>query len=94
MILINRSPTKSAYNQFDISETEKSFHLPEPLSLQEIMRNIVVYVEVRSGEDNRSAGVRKVIQALGARVCLSINRLVNKELKRNARKNILFYSTL
>lgn len=40
------------------------------------MRNIVVYVEVRSGEDNRSAGVRKVIEALGARVNLSLLRLV------------------
>lgn len=41
------------------------------------MRNIVVYVEVRSGEDNRSAGVRKVIEALGARVNLSLLRLVS-----------------
>ncbi|XP_046809821.1 microcephalin isoform X2 [Lucilia cuprina] len=69
-----KSPTKSAYNHFDIPEAEQSLHIPEPPSLQEIMRNIVVYVEVRSGEDNRSAGVRKVIEALGARVNLSLNR--------------------
>ncbi|KAM7342186.1 microcephalin isoform 2-T2 [Cochliomyia hominivorax] len=69
-----KSPTKSAYTQFDIPEAEQSLHLPEPPSLQEIMRNIVVYVEVRSGEDNRSAGVRKVIEALGARVNLGLNR--------------------
>lgn len=74
--ILHRSPTKSAYTQFDIPEAEQSLHLPEPPSLQEIMRNIVVYVEVRSGEDNRSAGVRKVIEALGARVNLSLNRLV------------------
>ncbi|XP_037814580.1 microcephalin isoform X2 [Lucilia sericata] len=69
-----KSPTKSAYNHFDIPEAEQSLHIPEPPSLEEIMRNIVVYVEVRSGEDNRSAGVRKVIEALGARVNLSLNR--------------------
>ncbi|XP_065368282.1 microcephalin isoform X2 [Calliphora vicina] len=69
-----KSPTKSAYSHFDIPEAEQSLHIPEPPSLQEIMRNIVVYVEVRSGEDNRSAGVRKVIEALGARVNLSLNR--------------------
>lgn len=71
---ISRSPTKSAYSHFDIPEAEQSFHLPKPPNLEEIMRNIVVYVEVRSGEDNRSAGVRKVIEALGARVNLSLNR--------------------
>lgn len=32
------------------------------------MHDIVVYVEVRTGEDNRSEGVKKVISQLGARV--------------------------
>uniref|UniRef100_A0A0K8V4J9 Microcephalin n=1 Tax=Bactrocera latifrons TaxID=174628 RepID=A0A0K8V4J9_BACLA len=32
------------------------------------MRDIIVYVEVRTGEDNRSEGVKKVISQLGARV--------------------------
>lgn len=75
-IFPHRSPTKSAYSYFDVPEAEQSLRIPEPPSLQEIMRNIVVYVEVRSGEDNRSAGVRKVIEALGARVNLSLLRLV------------------
>ena len=39
-----------------------------PRTIQDIMSNIVVYVEVRTGEDNRSAGVKQVIAALGAKV--------------------------
>lgn len=40
------------------------------------MRKVIVYVEVRSGEDNRSEGVRKVIEALGARVNLTLTKYV------------------
>lgn len=43
-----------------------------PLTIQEVMKNVVIYVEVRSGEDNRSEGIRKVIETLGARISLSI----------------------
>lgn len=42
------------------------------ISIQDVMKDVVVYVEVRSGEDNRSEGVRKVIEALGVRINLSI----------------------
>lgn len=42
------------------------------ISIQDVMKDVVIYVEVRSGEDNRSEGVRKVIETLGARINLSI----------------------
>ncbi|XP_075169855.1 microcephalin isoform X2 [Haematobia irritans] len=70
------SPAKSPYNNFDIPESEQSFNfsVQEAPDIKEVMRDIIVYVEVRSGEDNRSDGVRKVIEALGARVNLKLLR--------------------
>ncbi|XP_055859405.1 microcephalin [Episyrphus balteatus] len=71
-----RSPTKSAYGNFDIpheeqdiiTEEERSKSPVKIKSIQELMKDVVVYVEVRTGEDNRSSGVKKVISALGAKV--------------------------
>ncbi|XP_055917218.1 uncharacterized protein LOC129949657 isoform X2 [Eupeodes corollae] len=70
-----RSPTKSAYGNFDIPHEEQDIITDEerksPVkvsSIQELMKDVVVYVEVRTGEDNRSSGVKKVISALGAKV--------------------------
>ncbi|XP_073848643.1 microcephalin isoform X2 [Musca autumnalis] len=70
------SPTKSPYTHFDVPEAEQSlnFSVQETPDIKDVMRNVVVYVEVRSGEDNRSDGVRKVIEALGARVNLKLLR--------------------
>ncbi|XP_055378202.1 microcephalin [Condylostylus longicornis] len=45
------------------------------LKVSELMRNIIVYVEVRTEEDNRSEGIKKVISSLGAKVN---NRLTRK----------------
>lgn len=47
-----------------ITDEERS----RPESIQEVMKNVVVYVEVRTAEDNRSAGVKNVISQLGAKV--------------------------
>lgn len=70
-----RSPTKSSYANFDIPHEEQDIITEEerksPMqvkSIQELMKDVVVYVEVRTGEDNRSSGVKKVISALGAKV--------------------------
>uniref|UniRef100_A0A1I8PTK2 BRCT domain-containing protein n=1 Tax=Stomoxys calcitrans TaxID=35570 RepID=A0A1I8PTK2_STOCA len=70
------SPAKSPYTHFDIPESEQSlnFSVQETPDIKDVMRDIIVYVEVRSGEDNRSDGVRKVIEALGARVNLKLLR--------------------
>uniref|UniRef100_A0A1A9W6X8 BRCT domain-containing protein n=1 Tax=Glossina brevipalpis TaxID=37001 RepID=A0A1A9W6X8_9MUSC len=71
-----KNPTLHGYTQFDIPDVEQSFQIPqeEIPSLQDVMRNVIVYVEVRTNEDNRSAGVRKVIENLGARVNLTMLR--------------------
>lgn len=66
----------SAYNNFDVSHTEHSIitmeernpkELPLP-TLQELLKDVVIYVEVRTGNDNRSDGVRTVIAKMGAQV--------------------------
>ncbi|KAH8301396.1 hypothetical protein KR059_001999 [Drosophila kikkawai] len=76
-----KSPTKSAYNNFDVSHTEKSIitmeerNPKEPPTLPELLKDVVIYVEVRTGNDNRSEGVRTVIAKMGAQV--------NDRLRRN-----------
>ncbi|XP_017147375.1 uncharacterized protein LOC108159012 isoform X2 [Drosophila miranda] len=69
-----KSPTRSAYNVFDVPHTEQSIISADernpkpPPSLQEVMSSVVAYVEVRSGNDNRSAGVKSVIADMGAQI--------------------------
>ncbi|KAH8252753.1 hypothetical protein KR032_001653 [Drosophila birchii] len=76
-----KSPTKSAYNNFDVSHTEHSIitveerNPKEPPTLPELLKDVVIYVEVRTGNDNRSEGVRTVIAKMGAQV--------NDRLRRN-----------
>ncbi|XP_020800941.1 uncharacterized protein LOC110178232 [Drosophila serrata] len=76
-----KSPTKSAYNNFDVSHTEHSIitteerNPKEPPTLPELLKDVVIYVEVRTGNDNRSDGVRTVIAKMGAQV--------NDRLRRN-----------
>lgn len=40
----------------------------KPKTIQDIMQNVIVYVEVRTGADNRSDGIKSVISQLGAQV--------------------------
>ncbi|XP_017463558.1 PREDICTED: uncharacterized protein LOC108356973, partial [Rhagoletis zephyria] len=69
-----KNPNNAAYTNFDVPHEEQDIisveerQPPPPPSIEELMRDIVVYVEVRTGEDNRSEGVKKVISQLGARV--------------------------
>ncbi|EDX06680.1 GD25875 [Drosophila simulans] len=69
-----KSPTKSAYNTFDVPLAEQSIitmeerNPQEPPSLPELLKDIVVYVEVRTGNDNRSEGVKSIIAKMGAQV--------------------------
>lgn len=39
-----------------------------PKTIQEVLKDVVVYVEVRYGSDNRTAGVKNVISKMGAKV--------------------------
>lgn len=49
------------------AEEQAAARLPPP-TIQDVMRNVCVYVEVRSGSDNRSQGIKTVIAELGAAV--------------------------
>ncbi|XP_014093561.2 microcephalin isoform X1 [Bactrocera oleae] len=69
-----KNPINGDYTNFDIPHEEQNiisleeYQPSPPPSIEELMHDIVVYVEVRTGEDNRSEGVKKVISQLGARV--------------------------
>lgn len=39
-----------------------------PKTIQEVMQNVCVYVEVRSATENRTDGIKKTIASMGAKV--------------------------
>lgn len=51
-------------DEADIITTEE--RQSKPKSIQDVMKDVVIYVEIRDAEDNRSAGVKQVISDLGA----------------------------
>lgn len=51
-----------------VTEDERQLAGKEPQTIQDVMRNVVVYVEMRAGADNRSEGIKTVIAQLGATV--------------------------
>jgi microcephalin len=73
---IFRSETKlNNYTKFDVPHEEQDIITEEerksPVkhkSIQDVMKNVFVYVQVRTGEDNRTQGIQKVISMLGAHV--------------------------
>ncbi|KAH8300221.1 hypothetical protein KR044_011851 [Drosophila immigrans] len=68
-----RSPNR-AYTNFDVPLAEQSIITAEERnpsqapSLSDILKDVIVYVEVRTGNDNRSEGVKSIIAKLGAQV--------------------------
>lgn len=54
------------YHEVDIITAEE--RQPKTQSIQDVMKGVVVYVEIRSSEDDRSSGVKEVISKLGAKV--------------------------
>lgn len=70
---INSSPANDHYyNNFDatndesIAEVERSIEMPR--TIEEVMKDVIVYVEVRSGTENRTSGIKSAIANLGAKV--------------------------
>ncbi|KAL7735511.1 hypothetical protein ACLKA6_010544 [Drosophila palustris] len=65
---------QKAYTNFDVPHAEQSIITEEernPKSeptLAEILKDVIIYVEVRTGNDNRSEGVKSVIAKMGAQV--------------------------
>lgn len=73
MIYLYRSPEGSNYYNFDVSHDERDIISDEernmkPKSFQEVMKDVVIYVEIRNAEDNRTAGIKKAISELGVKV--------------------------
>ncbi|XP_016985850.1 uncharacterized protein LOC108049237 [Drosophila rhopaloa] len=77
-----KSPTTSSYNTFDVPLAEQSIitmeerNPKEPPTLSEMLKDIVVYVEVRTGNDNRSEGVKTIIAKMGAQVKDRLSRSI------------------
>lgn len=69
-----RNPTNSNYYNFDVPHekedlvTEEERNLETPKTIQEVMKDVILYVEVRTEADNRTDGVKKVVSELGAKV--------------------------
>ncbi|XP_055538258.1 uncharacterized protein LOC129725890 [Wyeomyia smithii] len=69
-----KSPTKrDAYGQFDVPHEEQDIitveeRMSRKRTIQEVLSGVCIYVEVRSGSDNRSNGIKDHIAALGAKV--------------------------
>lgn len=42
--------------------------IEQPKSITEVMKDVVVYVEYRSGTENRTMGIKDAIANLGAKV--------------------------
>lgn len=67
-----RSPNRA--HVFDVPHDEQSIITKEERnqyalpSLSEILKDVIIYVEVRTGNDNRSEGVKSIIAKLGAQV--------------------------
>lgn len=53
------------HGEISIITAEERNPQPPP-SLSEILKDVIVYVEVRTGNDNRSEGVKNIITKLGA----------------------------
>lgn len=51
-----------------ITDEERRMAAQRPRTIQDVMKDVVVYVEVRTGWDNRSVGIKNVISKLGAQV--------------------------
>lgn len=69
-----KSPTKPYYffdvphEEQDIITEEERRPAPPPPTIQEVMKSVCVFVDVRSGGENRSSSIRNVIALLGAQV--------------------------
>lgn len=77
-----RSPANGPYNQFDVPHEEQDIITEEerqdvvPRTIQDVMKDVIVYVEARFGDDNRTASIKGAMAELGATVNDNFNKLV------------------
>lgn len=53
-------------NSTSTAEVEHSIQMPR--TIEEVMKDVIVYVEVRSGAENRTNGIKSAIANLGTKV--------------------------
>lgn len=78
----NTTKTNKRYSMFDVpheqqelvSTEERETAAAKPKTIQEVMKDVVAFVEVRSGHDNRTEGIKNVMKMLGATVCDKIDK--------------------
>lgn len=84
------SKERKRYSMFDIPHEEQEIVSAKELeevartkTIQEVMRAVVAYVEVRSGIDDRTDGIKSVLRALGAKIsekiCKSTTHVIFKD---------------
>lgn len=52
----------------DIITEEERRPIVEPKTIHEVFQNVVFYVEVRTEDDNRTEGIKRIVSQLGAGV--------------------------
>lgn len=57
-----------AHEEEDIITLEERQASIHPKKINEVMKNVVVYVEYRAGADNRTDGIKNVISEMGITV--------------------------
>ncbi len=58
-----------------ITEEERQEYVPK--TIQDVMQDVIVYVEVRFGDEDRTASIKEAVAELGATVNDNFNKLVN-----------------
>lgn len=67
--MIYRSPKNNIYSALDAAPDDDSIIEPtQPKTFKEVMKDVVVYVEVRSTTANRTLGVKNAIEEFGIKV--------------------------
>lgn len=83
-----RSPTSGNYYNFDIPYEEQEIVTDEernlqPKTIQEVMNDVIVYVEVRTENDNRTAGIKEKLIEIGAKVNDRLLRFGRNNFEKN-----------
>lgn len=79
---INAKATNKRYSMFDVAyeqqelvtEKEREAANATPKTIQEVMKNVVAFVEVRSGHEDRTESIKTIMKMLGATVCDRITK--------------------
>lgn len=70
---MHRDPVGANYYNFDVPHEEQEIVTEEernmkPKTIQEVMKDVIAYVEVRTACDNRTSGIQQILTTIGATV--------------------------